>query len=111
MAWLMVESGMRPPVPNTLFIGRHREITEVSKLLTTSRLVTIIGPGGSGKTRLAFEVLRRHARSDRDAMRMADLSGVDDPALVQMVVARAIGLPIAIASSRAVKPPPSDPNG
>ena len=91
----MVESGMRPPVPNTLFIGRHREITEVSKLLTTSRLVTIIGPGGSGKTRLAFEVLRRHARSDRNAVRMADLTGVDDPALVQMVVARAIGLPIA----------------
>lgn len=86
------QEGSAPAAPRTSFVGRAREITEVSRLLTVSRMVTVVGPGGSGKTRLAVEVLRRHARSDRNVVRMADLSGVTDAGQVEGVVARAMGL-------------------
>ena len=44
------------PAPLSTFIGREREIVEVKQLLAAHRLVTLTGPGGSGKTRLALQV-------------------------------------------------------
>ena len=47
------------PVAQTSFVGRARELAELTRLIRQSRLVTLIGPGGAGKTRLAAEVLSR----------------------------------------------------
>jgi transcriptional regulator with XRE-family HTH domain len=47
------------PVAQSSFVGRARELAELSELLGRSRLVTIIGPGGAGKTRLTIEAIRR----------------------------------------------------
>jgi len=48
------------PVARSSFVGREDELAELARLVARSRLVTLIGPGGAGKTRLAIEVLRRH---------------------------------------------------
>ena len=48
-----------PPLPLSSFVGRESEIARVTALLSGSRLVCLAGPGGTGKTRLALEVLRR----------------------------------------------------
>ena len=55
------ESGRAVPLPiaQSSFVGRERELAELARLIAHSRLVTLIGPGGAGKTRLAAEVLRR----------------------------------------------------
>lgn len=82
-----------PPVPANHLIGRDREVSEVVRLLSNSRLLTVLGPGGAGKTRLAVEVLERQARAGV-VVRTADLASTSDPALVELIVARAIGLPI-----------------
>ena len=47
------------------FVGREREIEALTGLLGSARLVTLLGPGGSGKTRLAFEAAERIAAADR----------------------------------------------
>jgi predicted ATPase/DNA-binding CsgD family transcriptional regulator/DNA-binding XRE family transcriptional regulator len=47
------------PVAQSSFIGRARELTELSEIIGTSRLVSLVGPGGAGKTRLAIEAIRR----------------------------------------------------
>ncbi len=66
-----------PPTPLTRFVGRELELAEIGRLLATSRLVTLIGAGGSGKTRLAAEAVRR-AVSERgtpeDGVAWVDLS-------------------------------------
>jgi predicted ATPase/DNA-binding CsgD family transcriptional regulator/DNA-binding XRE family transcriptional regulator len=55
------------PVAQTSFVGRARELAEVAELIRQSRLVTLIGPGGAGKTRLAAEALSR-SFADRDVV-------------------------------------------
>ena len=89
------DEGFEVSKPLTSFIGRDREVTEVSKLLLASRLVSIIGPGGAGKTRLALEVIRRHAGSDGNSVRLADLTGIRDADQVSAVVTQAMGRPAA----------------
>jgi predicted ATPase/DNA-binding CsgD family transcriptional regulator len=69
-------------------------MVEVSKLLSARRLVTVIGPGGCGKTRFALEVLRRSTQSKPGAARFADLSGISDPLAVEAEVTRALGLSV-----------------
>jgi len=56
------------PVARSSFVGRERELAELAQLLRQSRLVTLIGPGGAGKTRLAAEVLSRGAVSGADVV-------------------------------------------
>jgi predicted ATPase/class 3 adenylate cyclase len=86
-----------PVVPNNLppqltaFIGRSREIQDVAEALRTSRLVTLLGPGGVGKTRLAIEVASLVRDDFADGVWMADLSTLHEPALVATTVADAIG--------------------
>ncbi|HEX6340979.1 BTAD domain-containing putative transcriptional regulator [Umezawaea sp.] len=73
------------PAPLTSFIGREDDLARIDALLTTGRLVTVVGPGGAGKTRLAVEAARRH-----DA-RMIDLAPVTDAAEVGAAVLAGIG--------------------
>ncbi len=56
------------PVQLTSFIGRDRELAESQQLLSTSRLVTLVGAGGSGQTRLAWQAARAAADSTKDGV-------------------------------------------
>src|SRR5262245_26580809 len=79
------------PVPMTSLVGREQEITELTALLDGHRLVTLIGPGGVGKTRLATRVAAVAADGFPDGVRLADLAPVDAP-LVDDALARALGV-------------------
>jgi predicted ATPase/class 3 adenylate cyclase len=81
------------PVQLTSFVGREEEIAEVRRLLDGTRLLTLSGPGGSGKTRLALQVAAELLADFRDGAFFVDLSSVTDPAVVPSVVARAVGVP------------------
>ena len=80
------------PAALTSFIGRAGEAREVARLLEEYRLVTIIGPGGSGKTRLAGQVAREVAGQFADGAWLAELAAVRVPAQVAVVVAAALGV-------------------
>lgn len=74
------------------FVGRRHDVAEVRRLLSTSRLVTLTGPGGVGKTRLALEVANAVRRSFSDGIVLVELDQVSDPALVANTVTVAVGL-------------------
>jgi len=76
----------------TSFVGRADEVSEVTSLLDEYRLVTVTGPGGVGKTRLAGEVARRTAARFADGVWLAELAAVQDPALVPTAVAAVLGM-------------------
>ncbi|HEX9234980.1 MAG TPA: adenylate/guanylate cyclase domain-containing protein, partial [Actinomycetota bacterium] len=80
------------PMRLTSFVGRERELAEVEALLSAHRLLTLIGPGGTGKTRLALEVASRRADRHPDGVFFVDLSPIRDPALVPSTVIQALGL-------------------
>jgi predicted ATPase/DNA-binding CsgD family transcriptional regulator len=80
------------PVPLTAFLGRERERAEVARLVTCSRLVTLTGAGGVGKTRLAVEVAAGLAADFGDGADLIDLSAVSDPVLLPGVVAGGLGV-------------------
>jgi predicted ATPase/class 3 adenylate cyclase len=83
------------PLQLTSFVGREEEITEVERLLGHTRLLTLTGPGGSGKSRLALRVAADLLPQYRDGSCFVDLSPVTDPALVPAAVAKALGVPEA----------------
>jgi predicted ATPase/class 3 adenylate cyclase len=76
---LAVAAASRSHLPDqlTAFIGREAEVTAVAALVADSRLVTLTGPGGTGKTRLAIEVAERLADHYPDGAWLADLSHLD----------------------------------
>ena len=78
-------------LPSTPFIGREKELIELRDLFDDARLITLIGSGGSGKTRLAAEVARRYGRPD-EAVAMVGLDVVKDPTLVTTAIAAALGV-------------------
>ena len=80
------------PAALTSFIGRAGAVREVAGLLEEYRLVTVTGPGGVGKTRLAGEVAQRVAGRFADGAWRAELAAVRDPAQVPAVVAAALGV-------------------
>jgi predicted ATPase/DNA-binding CsgD family transcriptional regulator len=80
------------PAALTSFIGRDGPVREVAGLLEECRLVTVTGPGGVGKTRLAGQVARRVAGRFADGAWLAELAPVRDPAQVTPVVAAALGV-------------------
>ncbi|MGP3965488.1 ATP-binding protein [Nonomuraea sp. 3N208] len=81
------------PVADSSFVGRRREITQVSRALSRARMVTLTGVGGVGKTRLALEVAARCERVFRDGVWAVDLAGLRDGTLVARTVADTLGIP------------------
>jgi predicted ATPase/class 3 adenylate cyclase len=81
------------PAELTSFVGRESEIAEVERLLQSSRLVTLTGPGGSGKTRLAIRAAANVEGSFADGVCFVDLSSVRDPALVASTIGKALSIP------------------
>ncbi len=80
------------PAVLTSFVGRDGPLREVAELLEQYRLVTVTGPGGSGKTRLAGQVAGRVAGRFADGAWLVELASVQDPAQVAGVVAAALGV-------------------
>jgi non-specific serine/threonine protein kinase len=80
------------PAEVTIFVERRRETAELKRLLSWSRLVTLTGPGGVGKTRLAIHGAAQVRRAFPDGISFVDLSVVDDPGLLIETVAGALGV-------------------
>jgi predicted ATPase/DNA-binding SARP family transcriptional activator/DNA-binding CsgD family transcriptional regulator len=76
----------------TSFVGREREMEEVGRLLATTRLLTLTGAGGSGKTRLAQEVVRDLTEAYPDGARLVELAPLSEGSLVQGAVAEVLGV-------------------
>ena len=83
----------RLPKPLTSFIGRERELADARRLLERSRLLTLTGPGGSGKTRLCIELAASMSGDYPDGVYFVRLAPVRDPRLVPSSIAQGIGLP------------------
>jgi predicted ATPase/DNA-binding SARP family transcriptional activator len=81
-------------LPNRLtsFLGREREIEEVLAALSSNRLVTLVGPGGVGKTSLAWECGRRAMRRFVDGVWLVELAAVGEPDLVADEIGRAMAV-------------------
>ncbi len=88
------------PLRLTSFVGRERELTEVWRLLERARLVTLTGPGGCGKTRLATEAAAGKLRGFPDGVWSVDLAPLQDQSLVPDAVAETLGIQL-----RAGQPP------
>jgi predicted ATPase/DNA-binding CsgD family transcriptional regulator len=80
------------PVSLTSFLGRASESAKVAALLARHRLVTVTGPGGSGKTRIAIEVARRVVPRFEDGVWLVELAQVEDPVLVPTAVSVVLGV-------------------
>jgi non-specific serine/threonine protein kinase len=80
------------PRPRSSFVGRQGELDELEKLLEVPGLLTVVGPGGVGKTRLAVEVGRRLVGSFSGGVWLVELAPLRDPSLVPHAVAAALGV-------------------
>ncbi|MGW1956648.1 ATP-binding protein [Streptomyces sp. NPDC001920] len=80
------------PVETTSFVDRRGELAAGRELLARARLVTLTGPGGVGKTRLAARIAAAVRRTFPDGVHLVPLSGLDDPALVPHAAADALDL-------------------
>src|ERR1700730_18475749 len=91
----MARPSRRPgnlPAEATSFIGRRRELAELRKKLSAARLVSLVGPGGVGKTRLAIRIATDLGRGFRDGAWMVELADLQDPALVGNAVFASVAL-------------------
>jgi predicted ATPase/DNA-binding SARP family transcriptional activator/DNA-binding CsgD family transcriptional regulator len=79
------------PVPRTSFVDRQRELTELKTTLAMTRLLTLTGVGGSGKTRLSLEVATDLAAAHSDGVWFVDLAPLSEPDLVPQAIASAVG--------------------
>lgn len=82
------------PAQISSFVGRTAEIAEISSLMTTSRLVTLTGAGGVGKTRLALQVAADELEGARDGVWFIDLAPLGDESLVAATTANVLGIPV-----------------
>src|SRR5829696_2878214 len=80
------------PAPRSSFVGREREMLEVKRELAMTRLLTLTGVGGSGKTRLALEVARDLLEAYPDGVWLAELAPLSEGELVPQTVAQALGV-------------------
>ena len=78
------------PVQPTPLVGRERELREAGRLLRAHRVITLTGPGGSGKTRLALQLAAEAADDFPDRVAWVPLQAVRDPELVSPVISRAL---------------------
>ncbi len=83
------------PLERTSFVGREREVAEIERLLSDRQLLTLCGPGGAGKTRLALAVAQNLVEGFEDGVWWVELAPVSDPELVPGAVASALGVPEA----------------
>jgi class 3 adenylate cyclase len=79
------------PVPTTPFVGRQLELGEIRGLLRSSRVLTLTGPGGTGKTRLALQVAAEAAEDFPAGVWWVPLAVLHDPALVRDSIAQVLG--------------------
>jgi predicted ATPase/class 3 adenylate cyclase len=80
------------PAQPTSFVGREREVAEALSLLDGTRALTLTGPGGTGKTRLALRIAAESAEAFRDGVVFVALSALEDPSLVASTAAAALGV-------------------
>jgi len=91
----MARAARRPgnlPAEAASFVGRRRELAEVRKKLAGARLISLVGPGGVGKTRLAIRAAADLGRGFRDGGWLVELAEVTDPALVSQALMAALDL-------------------
>lgn len=81
------------PAQLSSFLGREEMLRAVQEVVDASRLVTLMGPGGVGKTRLALQVAAERIERHRDGVWLAELGGLSDPDLVPQTVGSALGVP------------------
>src|SRR5713226_2340436 len=97
------------PIQLTSFIGRDREMAEITQRLSRTRLLTLTGSGGCGKTRLALRVAADLVGSYADGVWLVELASLSDPALVPKAVASALsitehpGLPLSETLKRHIQ--------
>ncbi len=94
-----IESPNNLPRQLTSFIGRERELAEAAALLRNSRLLTLTGAGGCGKTRLALELAGQRADDFSDGVWPVELAALGEPELIGPAIAQALGT--RLASDRA----------
>src|SRR4029078_1728710 len=82
-----------PSQPST-FVGREREIAEGQRLLMGTRLMTLTGPGGTGKTRLSLRIAEEAARDFGDGTFFVPLAPISDPELVPSTIAHTLGVQV-----------------
>jgi predicted ATPase/DNA-binding SARP family transcriptional activator/DNA-binding CsgD family transcriptional regulator len=81
------------PAPRSRFVGRERELIEVKRALAMTRVLTLTGAGGSGKTRLALEVARDLVGAYPDGVWLVELAPLSEGKLIAHAVAEALGVP------------------
>ena len=81
------------PLPRTSFVGRQLDVNRVSELFDHTRLVTVTGVGGAGKTRLAVQAAAALLDGSGDGVWLTELAAVSDPEMVAPAVASAVGVP------------------
>ena len=80
------------PIQASSFVGREQELEELRGLFDTSRLVTLVGSGGAGKTRLGLELATELLDGSGDGVWFVDLAPLGDPDLVALTVAGVLGV-------------------
>jgi predicted ATPase/class 3 adenylate cyclase len=83
------------PTQLTSFVGREADVEEAKRILGGSRLLTLTGPGGIGKTRLSLQLAAEVSSSFPDGTYFVALSAVTDPDLIPSAIAQSIGLPVS----------------
>jgi predicted ATPase/DNA-binding CsgD family transcriptional regulator len=97
-AGMAIAPERRHPQPGNLpaelssFVGRRRELSEIRRLLPAARALTLTGPGGIGKSRLALHAAHKLGRHFRDGVWLVELAGLDTPTIVPDAVAQALGV-------------------
>src|SRR5437762_3190218 len=88
------QTALSPSLPMylTRFVGREQERTTLASLLINKRLLTLIGAGGIGKTRLALEVATALSTSFRDGVYIVELASLSDPHMIPQAIASVLGI-------------------
>ncbi len=100
------------PAETNEFVGRTAELRQIDGLLRDARLITLVGPGGVGKTRIALRAAEAAAGRYADGVCLVELSALRDPELLPHTIARRLGLAeqsVGLAAGRAARPPQRPP--
>jgi predicted ATPase/DNA-binding CsgD family transcriptional regulator len=87
---IMIQSNL--PIQLTSFIGREKEIADLKYLLFDAHMITLTGPGGSGKTRLSIQIANEVRDLYKDGVWLVDLAPISDPELIPQVILLSLGL-------------------